>query len=297
MSESNPPAKPSDLRRRILFYLEEELNRGVDHPHLHAIADALNETEEDIRRQSEILAYQGLVKLRWYIGGGALVELLPKGFLELEKMAQKTPEVKVSPPASENLFLKEGDYWTLKFGSNQPIRLKDSVGLVYIHHLIQHPGQELYAMVLVQQTRGAAAVGRTVTAAETKDADLSLDDFSGIGPSLDNEALQEYRKRIEDLEEDIEEAERNNNSEAAANAREEKQLVESEISAAFGLGGHTRPVGSPQEKARKSVSEAIRRALKNIRTMDSHLGNHLTNSINTGVRVSYSPEPAVAWHL
>jgi hypothetical protein len=32
-----------------------------------------------------------------------------------------------------------------------------------------------------------------------KDADLSLDDFSGTGPSLDNKALQEYRKRIEDL--------------------------------------------------------------------------------------------------
>jgi hypothetical protein len=152
-------------------------------------------------------------------------------------------------------------------------------------------------MVLVQQTRGDAAVGRTTTAAETKDADLSLDDFSGTGPSLDNQALQEYRERIEDLKEDIDEAERNNNSEAAANAREEKQLVESEISAAFGLGGRARPVGSPQEKARKSVSEAIHRALKNIRTLDSHLGNHLTNSINTGVRVSYSPESVVDWHL
>ena len=62
-------------------------------------------------------------------------------------------------------------------------------------------------MVLFQQTRGDAAVGRTATAAETRDADLSLDDFSGTGSSLDNKALQEYRKRIEDLEEDIKEAE------------------------------------------------------------------------------------------
>ena len=151
-------------------------------------------------------------------------------------------------------------------------------------------------MVLVQQTRGDAAVGRTATAAETKDADLSPDDSSGMGPSLDNKALQEYGKRIEDLEEDIEEAERNNNPEAAANGREEQQSLESEISAAFGLGGQPRPVGSPAENARKSVLEAIRRALKNIRTLDSHLGNHLTNSINTGVRVSYSPESAVDWH-
>ena len=81
--------------------------------------------------------------------------------------------------------------------------------------------------MLVQQTRGAAAVGRTTTAAEAKDADLSPNDSSGTGPSLDNEALQDYRKRIEDLKEDIDEAERNNNSEVAANALKEKQTIES----------------------------------------------------------------------
>ena len=48
------------LGRRILFYLEEELNRGVDHPHLHAIAGALNETEQLTIGQSEILQHQGL---------------------------------------------------------------------------------------------------------------------------------------------------------------------------------------------------------------------------------------------
>ena len=100
MTEANPPAKHEDLRRRILFHLEEELNRGVDHPHLHAIADALNETQEDIRRQSRILKDEGLVKLRWYIGGGALVELLPKGLLELEKIAQTAPQPD-PPPISE----------------------------------------------------------------------------------------------------------------------------------------------------------------------------------------------------
>jgi len=298
MTESNPPAQPDkELSRRILLFLEEADRRGVDHPHAIEIADALNETEKVILRHSRILECDGLVKLRWYIGGGALVELLPKGLQELEQWGQEAPEVKVSPPASENLFLREGDSWTLKFGSDQPVRLKDSVGLVYIHHLIQHPGYEFPVLMLVQQTRGAAAVGRTTTAAEAKDADLSPNDSSGMGPLMDARALEEYRKRIKDLQEDIDEAERDNNSEAATNAREEQQLLESQLSEAFGLGGQPRPVGSPTENARKSVSEAIRRALKNIRSMDSHLGNHLTNSIKTGVYAYYSPESAVDWHL
>ena len=100
MTESNPPAQPKELRRRILFLLKEKDRRGVDHPHAIEIADALNETEKVILRHSRILECDGLVKLRWYIGGGALVELLPKGLLELEKMAQTAPQPD-SPPISE----------------------------------------------------------------------------------------------------------------------------------------------------------------------------------------------------
>jgi hypothetical protein len=40
---------------------------------------------------------------------------------------------------------------------------------------------------------------------------------------LDAKAEREYRKRIKELREEIEEAERNNNLAAAANAREELQ--------------------------------------------------------------------------
>ena len=48
-----------------------------------------------------------------------------------------------------NLFRRQGHYWALSFGAHQPIFIKDSVGLVYIHHLIQHPGREFLAMMLV----------------------------------------------------------------------------------------------------------------------------------------------------
>ena len=117
-----------------------------------------------------------------------------------------------------------------------------------------------------------------------------------MGPLLDPRALGDYRKRIKQLREEIEEAERNKNPEAAANARYELQFLESQLSEAFGLGGHPRPVGSPVENARKSVSKAIRRAIKNIKKENQHLGDHLSNSIYTGTYVSYRPESSVDWH-
>ncbi|MDP6493864.1 MAG: hypothetical protein QGI09_00250 [Dehalococcoidia bacterium] len=301
---------PESIARNALHLLrylsERERRREPKLPEIPEISEAIRLTPADTSDLIDILDSEAAIKAFRTIDGGASPMITGHGKLMQRQLEERFSDARkesasegalqeVDRPA--NLFLKQGDYWTLKFGSNQPVRLKDSVGLVYIHYLIQHPGQELLPMRVVQQTRGDAAVGRTATAAETKDADLSLDDFSGTGPSLDDQALQEYRKHIEDLEEDIEEAERDNNPEAATNAREEKQLVESERPVGSPQEKARRPVGSPQEKARKSVSEAIHRALKNIRTLDSHLGNHLTNSINTGVRVSYSPEPAVAWHL
>ena len=295
MTEANPPAQPNELCRRILFLLKEA-QRRVDYPYLSDIAKDLGETPEDIKAQLDIMKCLEEIEVTYFTNRDALPFITGKGKLKLEQWGQEASEVKVSPPASENLFLKEGDYWTLKFGSNQPIRVRDSVGLVYIHHLLQHPGYEFPVLMLVQQTRGAAAVGRTTTAAEAKDADLSPNDSSGMGPLMDARALEEYRKRIKDLQEDIDEAERNNNSEAAANAREEKQLVESEISAAFGLGGQPRPVGSPQEKARHSVSKAIHRAIRNIKKENQHLGDHLSNAIYIGAYVSYRPESSVDWH-
>ncbi len=301
---------PESIARNALHLLrylsERERRREPKLPEIPEISEAIRLTPADTSDLIDILDSEAAIKAFRTIDGGASPMITGHGKLMQRQLEERFSDARkesasegalqeVDRPA--NLFLKQGDYWTLKFGSNQPVRLKDSVGLVYIHYLIQHPGQELLPMRVVQQTRGDAAVGRTATAAETKDADLSLDDFSGTGPSLDDQTLQEYKKRIEDLKEDIEEAERNNNLAAAANAREELQFLESQISAAFGLRGEPRPVGSPTENARKSVSEAIRRALKNIRSMDSHLGNHLTNSIKTGVYVYYSPESAVDWHL
>ena len=126
MTEANPPDKLSDLARRILLYLKEA-QRRVDYPYLSDIARDLGETPEDIKDQLDILKEQGLIEVTFFTNRDALPFITGKGKLELEQWGQEAPEIEISPPASENLFLKEGDYWTLKFGSNQPIRLKDSV--------------------------------------------------------------------------------------------------------------------------------------------------------------------------
>ena len=98
MTESNPPAQPKELRRRILFLLKEK-DRQDEYRHLFQIASDLEETPKDVRDQLKILKCDGLIEVTFFTNGDALPFITGKG-LKLEQWGQATP-VTDSPPISE----------------------------------------------------------------------------------------------------------------------------------------------------------------------------------------------------
>ena len=98
MTEANPPAQPNELRRRILFLVAEP-HRRSDPPYHDAIAEELNEAEDTIRDQLWILDHQGFVFLQTLLDF-LIPNITPKGLLEVEKIAQATPQPD-PPPISE----------------------------------------------------------------------------------------------------------------------------------------------------------------------------------------------------
>ena len=99
MTEANPPAKLSDLRRRILFYLSRAA-RQDDYRHLYQIATDFGESPKEIRDQLEILESQGLVDVDFFTNGNALPTITGKGKLEVEQREQVAPQPD-PPPISE----------------------------------------------------------------------------------------------------------------------------------------------------------------------------------------------------
>ena len=99
MTEANPPAQPEELRRRILFLLQEKDRQG-DYRHLFQISTDLEETPEDIRDQLDILKDLGLAEVTFFIDEDAQPFITGTGKLELEQWGQATP-VTDSPPISE----------------------------------------------------------------------------------------------------------------------------------------------------------------------------------------------------
>jgi len=108
-----------------------------------------------------------------------------------------------------------------------------------------------------------------------------------------------YRARVNELQEEIDEADSFNDPERAARAREELAFVARELAGAVGLHARDRKTGSDAERARVNVTRAIRTALKRIAEHDPVLGRRLGGAIRTGTFCVYEPAPGEepAWDL
>jgi tetratricopeptide (TPR) repeat protein len=108
------------------------------------------------------------------------------------------------------VFRKEAEYWTLACGGPE-LRLKDTRGLHFIAHLLRHPGVEFKAIDLAQ-IAGPKGAGRVDMALPATDewGKQSRWDLGDAGPMLDAKAKAEYRRRLHELGEELEESGRLN---------------------------------------------------------------------------------------
>ena len=108
---------------------------------------------------------------------------------------------------------------------------------------------------------------------------------------LDARAKEAYRRRLAEIEEDIEEARAMADAGRATQAGAERDFLVRELSRAVGLGGRDRIAGSASERARASVTRAVRQAMTRIRQHHPPLAKHLDHAIHTGTYCAYLPDP------
>jgi hypothetical protein len=204
------------------------------------------------------------------------------------------------PPVTDlNVFRREGDYWTITY-DGAVVRLRDSKGLRYLARLLAAPGQELHAVDLEigEGQRGRLPSPRTTVQAPSAELNVHRD-LGDAGELLDAKAKAAYKARLDDLESELDQAERFNDPARAARIRHEKDFLVAELARAVGLGGRDRKAASHAERARLNVTRAIRSALANLARANPILGEHLSSTIHTGRYCSYTPDPraAIDWDL
>jgi hypothetical protein len=194
-------------------------------------------------------------------------------------------------PSDANVFRREGEFWTLTFNGHTA-RLKDAKGLRDISELIARQGRELHVADLIAGSEGVAVAATMANVSERRSATTT-----SAEPILDERARAAYRRRLNELREELEEAEQFSDAARAERAREEMDMVAGELASALGLGGRPRTATTAAERARKAVAQRVRNALRRLEAEHPTLARHLDRSLRMGSFCSYSPEHPVDWAL
>jgi tetratricopeptide (TPR) repeat protein len=205
-----------------------------------------------------------------------------------------TPEPGLASLPAANLFRKEGDYWTLVY-QGSTCHLKETRGLRAIAVLLHSPGQEQHVLDILT----ALGEGQRAARRQANGSDVPGAPQGDLGATLDPTAKMAYRHRLLDLRATLADAQRCHDLARAAQAQAEIDWLSSELAAAVGLGGRDRQVGADAERARSTITKAIKAAVHKIRQHHPALGHHLATHIKTGLFCQYrlAPGQPTCWTL
>ena len=193
------------------------------------------------------------------------------------------PSTGRAPPAgSAGVFRLEGDTRSIVF-ADRAVRLHDLKGMRYLARLLSAPDREFHVLDLTAAENGVPP----------------REGNGDVGPALDAQARAAYKRRLAEIDEDIDEAAALGDDERIALARADRDYLVRELAGAFGLGGRARLAGSTSERARASVTRSLRYAMARIAEHHPAMAAHLQRTVRTGTYCSYGPDPRMpaGWDL
>lgn len=171
----------------------------------------------------------------------------------------------------QNYFYKRNDFWEIAYDGKN-IQLVEVKGLHDIAKLLENPGKQFHCTELIG---------------------------SGLSVSkefvFDDRAKKSYQRKLVELQEEIKWCEDNNDLVRTSTLQKEYDEIIDHLSSSLGIGGKTRRVHDPIDKARSAITWRIRNAIQKIEKEHPDLGKHLSLSIKTGIFCSYNPEKTIQW--
>ncbi len=183
-------------------------------------------------------------------------------------------------PLTVHLHPTSGGLWLVGSGE-RPSPVRPLRGFGYLAELLRRPGQALPALELAGRGTGVLSE-------------------AGLGEVIDRKALDAYRRRLADLDDDLREAEEWSDAGRQAALHDEREALLQVVAAATGLGGRLRVAGSSAERARVAIQKAVAAAITRIGEVDQTVGRHLKATVRTGRECRYEPGPdmrPVRWVL
>jgi len=169
---------------------------------------------------------------------------------------------------------RDGAVWLVTF-DGRDATVVHTKGMADVARLLTSPGTEVHVLELFEAPLRAAPAGEVA----------------------DRTAIASYRRRLQSLDDEIDEAGRNNDDGRRARAELERQALLDELGKVTGASGRPREFANhPAERARKAVSARIRDTIRRLEPLLPDLAAHLERTIVTGTYCRYRPAD-VEWHV
>ncbi len=221
------------------------------------------------------------------------LDVISKYSLEGECSSDGDQSINAEP---EIIFERRGDYWRVALSDDEPTLIANCKGMSYIRWLLSYPDKDIHCLKLIN-FHGAdltpESIGNIFSTYENPE-ELNNGYPKEHGDDiLDSKAIRDYKNKIKELSDRRDEIQTTITD--PAQSMEETQTIQREIKSIegrlkkdTGLRWESRQFTSPGERARSSVSHAIRTAIKNISEHAPRFGEFLNRTIQTGYDCRYS---------
>lgn len=170
-----------------------------------------------------------------------------------------------------NIFLKENATWKIVYENSTAI-IPEVKGFYDLQKLIRQPREILHCAELM-------GIGLEVQGDEM----------------IDEKARKQYKERILNIQDELEEAELVSDFARLETLQEEYDSILDMISKSIDHKGRIRRTGNTHEKARSAITWRIRSAIARIEQFHPSLGTHFSNAVKTGTLCTYKPDKEIIW--
>lgn len=196
-----------------------------------------------------------------------------------EHLAGGRPETRTAGSRTGSFFATAGLRHISFAGRDASV--SELTGFRHVGRLLAEPGREYHVLDLVGAASDAVPA--------TRDEDLVPGGTGGL-PVLDDQARAAYRRRLAEIDDELAAAQADHDYARADLAQRDRDFLVTELKREMGLHGRPRTTGSHAERARTSVTHAVRYALRRLEAVHPELASHLHNTLRTGTYCCYTPE-------
>lgn len=212
----------------------------------------------------------------------------------LETLATQAGEGGGRATKETNTFRQEGDFWEIVYKGDPLPPIRDLLGFHYIRQVLYNPGGRFKALEIYRKVKEDTPI---IEAGEDEEG-LSISSALTSGQRqevMDSMSREDVGKAIEECKQKIAEADEESNIEEAEEWQRKLEELEEQLSSGGGLPNRPRYFSDDNERARKTVTKAIDKALEEIKNYNEPLYTHLDKSITRGVEVYYHPTEPTTW--